>query len=192
MSELLFVRHAETDLAGTFCGHCDPPVNARGREQIANLLRSLHSEAIDAVYTSDLQRARTAAEALAQHFATPCIARAGLREINFGTWDGMSWNQIEATDPEYAARWLELYPKLAAPGGERIDVFEARVQAEIETLLLHRKYRKAVVVTHAGVLRSVLQTRCGLTQDEAWTRTREYGSVFRCEIVNTTLTEVRR
>lgn len=190
MSELLLVRHAETDLAGTFCGHCDPPVNARGREQIASLLRSRHFEAIDAVYTSDLQRAQTTAEALAQHFAVPCIVRAGLREINFGTWDGLSWNQIEAINPEYAARWLELYPKLAAPDGECFDMFEARVHAEIQTLLLHRKHLKAVVVTHAGVLRSILQTCCGLTQHEAWTRTREYGSVFRLEIGKTSLTEV--
>lgn len=192
MSELLLVRHAETDLAGTFCGHSDPPVNARGHEQIAYLRRSLRAETVEAVYTSDLQRARTTAEALAEEFAVPCIARAGLREIDFGAWDGLTWSQIEAVDPEYAARWLAAYPQLAAPGGERFDAFEARVRAEIESLPTHRDYRTVVVVTHAGVLRSILQRRCGLTQDQAWARTREYGSVFRYVPANGMLMEVGR
>lgn len=179
MNELLLVRHAETDLAGTFCGHCDPPVNARGYEQIADLLDRLRSETIDAVYTSDLQRARTTAEALAGYFGVPCISMGGLREINFGAWEGLTWDQIEATHPEYAARWLELYPQLAAPDGERFDAFEARVHAALDTLLHHREHRQIVIVTHAGVLRSILQTRCGFTQEEAWSRTKKYAAVFR-------------
>ena len=56
MSGLLFIRHAETDMAGTFCGHSDPSVNARGKQQILNLVAHLKpTKTIDEVYCSDLR-----------------------------------------------------------------------------------------------------------------------------------------
>jgi len=88
---LLFIRHAETEMAGRFCGHSDPPVNGRGHRQIEALLDVLRDESIDAIYTSDLERSLTTAKAIAERFQLSTIAVPGLREIYFGDWEGLSW-----------------------------------------------------------------------------------------------------
>lgn len=179
MNDLLFVRHAETDMRGTFCGQSDPPINAVGYEQIASLLRSLRGQSFDAVYSSDLRRALTTAAALADFFAIPCIARPALREIYFGSWEGRTWSEIESDDPACAARWLEAYPNLPAPGGELFSSFEARVSAETDSILRQNDHRRVLVVTHAGVMRSILRTRGMLGENEAWARTKTYCCSFR-------------
>jgi alpha-ribazole phosphatase/probable phosphoglycerate mutase len=178
MNDLLFIRHAETDMRGTFCGQSDPPVNAAGYEQIARLLRSLRGQSFDAVYTSDLRRALTTAAALADFFNIPCIARPALREIHFGSWEGLTWREIELLDPVHPARWLREYPTLPAPGGESFSSFEDRVSAETDSILRQNDHRRVLVVTHAGVMRSILRTRCMLGENEAWALTKTYCCSF--------------
>jgi alpha-ribazole phosphatase len=171
---LWLVRHAETDLAGTFCGHADPPVNSRGHRQIVSLVRDLQGHAIDAVYSSDLKRARTTAEAIADSFRASLVVTADLREINFGEWETLTWRQIERRDPEYAQRWINEYPNLSAPKGEFFEGFANRVLHFFDSYLA--KDRRAAVVTHAGVLRVILTRRCGCTDEQAWMQTRPYCS----------------
>jgi broad specificity phosphatase PhoE len=179
MSTLLFIRHAETDMAGTFCGHSNPPVNARGHQQIHMLLKALNTGPIDAVYTSDLQRAITTADALAKAFACPSATTSALREINFGEWEGLTWPEIETKDAVYAREWSEAYPDLHAPGGESFDAFQARVLDEVHHLLTFNDDGCFAVVTHAGVMRVVLRALCGLDEKEAWERTKLYCGFFK-------------
>lgn len=179
MSTLLFIRHAETDMAGRFCGHSNPPVNVRGRQQIQMLLKALTPKLIDAVYTSDLQRAVTTADALANAFACPSSTTSALREINFGAWEGLTWPEIETKDASYARDWSNAYPNLPAPGGEPFDAFQSRVLTEVQHLLTLNGEGCFAVVTHAGVMRVVLRTLCGLDEKEAWERTRLYCGFFK-------------
>jgi alpha-ribazole phosphatase/probable phosphoglycerate mutase len=179
MNDLLFIRHAETNMAGTFCGQSDPPVNETGYRQIEELLESLRLERIDAVYSSDLQRAATTARALARFLAVPCILRDTLREIDFGDWDGLRWEEIEKLDKTYATRWLEDFPQVSAPNGESFMHFEARAMAEAKYLLSECENRIVAVVTHAGVMRTILRSLCGVGDSEAWEQTKSYCCTFR-------------
>ncbi len=178
MNTLLFIRHAETDLAGRFCGQSDPPVNERGLRQIENLLKKLSSESFNAVYTSDLTRAFATADAIATAKELSPVTVPELREIGFGEWEGLSWQEIESHDQAYARRWSDGYPELPAPGGERFDAFQSRVLTAVERLLAVPSQRSAVVVTHGGVMQVVLRTLCGVDEQEAWERTREYCGSF--------------
>lgn len=179
MSTLLFIRHAETDLTGRFCGHSDPPVNDRGHRQIEGLLSTLENESVDAIYTSDLTRALTTADALAQAFQLSPITVPGLREINFGEWEGLSWQEIESRDAVYARRWSEIFPHLPAPGGESFEAFQSRVMTEVERLLSFQDRECIAIVTHGGVLRVVLRALCGLGEEAAWKNTKAYCGFFR-------------
>lgn len=181
MSKLLLIRHAETDMAGTFCGHSNPPVNARGHEQIRRLIGALQAETanpIDAVYTSDLQRAVTTADALAKAFATPFMLAPQLREMDFGEWETLTWQQVEQRDSVYARKWSEAYPNLPTPGGECFAHFRDRVLDAVDQLARLDNRKQIAVVTHAGVMRTVLTALCGLEEQEAWARTRFYCSYF--------------
>ena len=176
---LLFIRHGETDLAGRFCGSSDPPINEDGFRQIEQLIERLRTEPIDAVYASDLSRSLTTADAIGKAFALSPIKLPELREIDFGKWEGLSWQQIESRDQAYARRWSEAYPDLPAPGGEPFDAFQSRVLGEVKHLLAMTSERSAAVVTHAGVMRVVLRSLCGFDEQEAWQKTRTYCGFFR-------------
>ena len=178
MTGLLLIRHAETDMAGSFCGHSDPPVNERGRQQIEELVAGLTNSGIEAVYTSDLQRARSTAERIAQAFDLPWIAQSDLREINFGAWEGLSWSEIEIRDAAYARQWVIDYPSLPAPQGERFADLEDRVLQAISSLQARHEHGCAAVVTHGGVMRVVLERLCDKDSEEAWELTKLYCSSF--------------
>jgi broad specificity phosphatase PhoE len=176
---LVFIRHAETDMVGTFCGQSDPPVNAAGHRQIQRLAESLSTEPIAAVFTSDLQRSVTTAGTLAEFLAIPYITRPALREIDFGKWEGLTWEEIEKLDSTFAQQWLEAFPHLTPPDGESFEKFETRVIAETSYLLNQCKSTLIAVVTHAGVMRAVLRTLCGLDEKSAWALTKTYCCTFR-------------
>ncbi len=173
----LLVRHVETDMTGRFCGHSDPQLNERGRQQLAGLVNQLSEHPIRRVYTSDLRRARETAEAIAKHFGAQLYVRPGLREIHFGLWEGLSWSEIELRDPVSAKNWTQGYPNSTAPGGESFQQFESRVRGEIAFLLGEATKATIAVLTHAGVIRVVLTKGCGVPEQEAWNRTKDHGSV---------------
>ena len=180
MMGLLFIRHAETDMAGTFCGHSDPPINARGQQQVAHIISSLMLETIDEIYSSDLRRATETAASLSQAFSAPVTITGNLREIHFGDWEGLTWTEIESRDAEYAGQWIESFPALPAPNGERFASFEARVFQEVDRLLSLAKTKRIAVVTHGGVMRAVLRTLLACDEQQAWEMTKSYCSSFDC------------
>lgn len=182
MTRLLLIRHAETDLAGTFCGHSDPHLNAQGWVQVGRLIADLKDYSVEHVYTSDLQRTQQTAWAIASHFEAKCHVRAGLREIHFGRWEGLPWSEIVLRDPEEANRWMKEYPHGNFPEGEDVRYFDARVWQEIEFLIGESDAGPVTVVTHGGVIRSVLTQIAQVSPEEAWRRTREHVVVIPIEI----------
>lgn len=179
MTRLIFVRHAETDMAGTFCGHSDPELNERGRAQLPGLIDRINdrlnessndrlpAERFHKLFTSDLARARQTAHAISSYFDVEAADRPGLREISFGEWEGLSWSEIEARDPVLAARWASEYPNVPAPAGETFPRFAARVRSETDFLLRQAAEGPIVVVTHAGFLRVALPRLYGPTHGGA-------------------------
>jgi alpha-ribazole phosphatase len=182
MSEIFFIRHAETDMAGTFCGHSNPGLNARGRAQLSKLIHNLNAADIGEIYASDLLRAQETAEGIANFFAVEYHLRLALREIDFGEWEGLTWEEIEKGYPAYARRWIAEYPNLPAPAGENFSDFERRVLDEIELLAIKTKGRGIAVVTHAGVLRTVLCRLLKRSEDDASQLTRSYCSIIQYKI----------
>lgn len=180
MSRVLFIRHAETEMAGRFCGQSDPELNAQGRTQLPTLARLLSAEPIETVYSSDLCRASATAQAIAAVREIPQVLRPALREIDFGRWEGLSWAEIEQMDPEYARKWIACHPHVPAPSGESFQAFEARILQEVARLLGDHR-NPIAVVTHGGVLRVVLRHLCGCSDEEAWQQTRTYCCIVRYE-----------
>lgn len=182
-SELLLIRHAETDLAGTFCGSSNPAVNAAGTRQLTTLLESLRTmpgRPLSIVYTSDLERALTTAQRIADCFSAPVCILRDLREIHFGEWEGLTWQAIEQRDPLYAKQWIKDYPACPVPGGEPVEDFEARVISVFDTLATRKQ--DAAIVTHAGVLRVILTRRFMMSDEDAWHQTSAYCSIFHCPL----------
>ncbi len=154
MTELLFIRHGETDWnrQGRFQGQIDVPLNLTGKAQAQRLAAHLMLEPHDALFTSDLQRARQTAEPLATAWARTPVALAGLREQNFGLLEGLDVPTIQAQHPLLWAGWLQQDADFAAPGGESQRQFHSRVLTAVRELAAAHAGRRLVVVTHGGVL----------------------------------------
>jgi alpha-ribazole phosphatase len=156
---LVLVRHAHTDMAGRFCGHIDPPLSAQGRAQLSDLNRRLRGFSVDRIFSSDLERARQTAESVAQRRRLPVHSLVSLRELAFGSWEGLDWNQVVARNSAFAQQWLDLNPTLAAPEGEEFEDFRKRIHAAMDHIAMQVQNGCALVVTHAGVIRTFLQDR---------------------------------
>lgn len=154
MSELLIIRHAETDWNRQmrFQGHSDIPLNECGLAQARRLAARLADESIDLVVTSDLQRARQTAEPLLSARGLPVRADAAWREQAFGLIEGLDAATIRALHPEVWAAWLRHDADLAPPGGESNRAFHARTLAALRALGDSLDGRRAAVFTHGGVL----------------------------------------
>ncbi len=146
MTELLLVRHAETEWnrEGRWQGHADPPLNEAGRAQAHALARSLAGEEVDAIYTSDLRRAAETAEILAVSLGHPTIRDPDLREIDVGSWSGLTRAEV-----------AERYPGWETHDGESTDALQARVVAAVRRIAERHPGGQVLIVTHGGSIRSL-------------------------------------
>lgn len=147
------IRHCEPALTGVLLGQCDPPLSAAGRAHAASLLDGI---GLKMVYSSPLRRALETAEAIARD--APVTIVDDLREITFGEWDGLAWAEIEAAEPDLAARKLRDWHGVTSPGGETWESFAARVTHAFEQI--RNGPRPAAMVAHAAVN----QVLCGVDQ----------------------------
>jgi probable phosphoglycerate mutase len=184
MTELLFIRHGETDWnrEQRFQGQIDVPLNRTGREQAARVAARLAGDAHDALFASDLVRARETAQPLADAWRVAAAFSKGLREQHFGVLEGLDVPTIKARHPDLWARWLEHRGDFALPGGgESLRQFHARVLAAVRELAEAHAGRRLALVTHGGVLDMLWRTAHG--QPIEGLRT--------CEIPNTGLNRLR-
>ena len=109
MTRILLARHGETDWnrLGRWQGHADPPLNEAGLSQAAELAERLAGDGIAAVYSSDLVRASETARVVADRLGLDVVEDARLREIDVGSWSGLTRAEVEQRFPEGYARWLD-------------------------------------------------------------------------------------
>ena len=164
MTELLFIRHGLTDwnLELRFQGQTDVPLNAAGQAQAQRLAARLAAERHDALFSSDLLRARQTAAPVAEAWRQSAVALAGLREQHFGILEGLTASTIQQRHPELWARWLEADADFAPTGGESQNQFHARVLGAVRELAAQGSGKRLAVVTHGGVLDMLWRTAHGL------------------------------
>jgi broad specificity phosphatase PhoE len=114
------------------------------------------------VYSSDLLRALETADAVASRLGLQAQVRPALREMHFGEWEGLSWNQIARRYPKLSALWVERFPRQSIPGAESLRQFQKRIAAGIREVVEANRGQSVVIVTHAGVIRFTLGKILGL------------------------------
>jgi len=177
VSAIVLIRHLETDLGGTFCGHSDPDLNAVGQRRLPSLAEELAPLGIKRIVSSDLRRASRTALAIGERIGVPVETRPGLREIHFGLWEGLLWEEIELGYHDEARLWVSEFPTRPAPGGEPYREFVARVEAEFIALIADSRGPTTAVVTHRGVMQHALTRFFGFSEHDARKRAEDYGAI---------------
>ena len=149
MTTLLLVRHGETDwnADGRLQGQTDRPLNDYGRGQARQLATELADGELEAIYSSDLSRARETAEIVGERLGLPVALDSDLREKDWGTWEG-----------------------LTAAERDRVGFVGESTQAHQERMLRalrriaerHPDDRRVLVVTHGGSMRRVQTAALGM------------------------------
>ncbi|GAA4329695.1 histidine phosphatase family protein [Pigmentiphaga soli] len=159
MTELWLVRHGETDWnrQRRVQGMLNIGLNDVGRRQalmVAEHLAGVHGgeAAIDAIHSSDLDRAHDTARPTAERIGLPVTLDAGLRERCYGICQGLTFDELGERHPEVAAGVLQRQPDYEPDGGESPRRFQRRVVAALEAIAARRRGARVLVFTHSGVI----------------------------------------
>ncbi len=162
LTRLILVRHGETSGQSSirYHGVTDVPLSELGREQIRGARERIPGETYDVVWASTLCRSWEAARIIAPH--APIRLEFDFREIDFGNWEGLTREEIEAVDPEGYVEWQVSGAEFHFPGGESRAAFRTRIARGYERLV-GSGARSALVVAHKGVVRTLLEFATGFT-----------------------------
>lgn len=165
------VRHGRTawNATGRFQGQTDVPLDDEGRAQARSVAALLAGERFDLAVASDLSRARETAAIVLGERAEPAIETdERWREMRFGTWEGLVWDEIVARQPELAERSSTTPRFYTPPGGESFDDLCARIADALAALAARvPDGGRALLATHAGPLHALLRVALGQSEADA-------------------------
>jgi 2,3-bisphosphoglycerate-dependent phosphoglycerate mutase len=160
---LFLARHGESvfNAEARVQGQLNVPLSELGRRQAEALAEAFASFEIEALFASPLARAWQTAEPVAARLGLPLVADERLREIHAGVFQGELLADLPTKFPEVHARWRAAEPDYAIPEGEsRLDLLR-RAEAVVRDLAA-RNYRRVGVVSHGGLLASILKSSLGV------------------------------
>src|SRR6266567_1889681 len=148
MTTLLLVRHGETDwnAEGRLQGQTDRPLSDYGRRQAHQLAEELDGEELEAIYSSDLARARETAEIAGRKLGLPTVLDPDLREKDWGTWEGLT--AAERDRVEFV--------------GESTEAHQERILHALRRIAERHPDGRVLVVTHGGSMRRVQTAALGM------------------------------
>jgi broad specificity phosphatase PhoE len=159
---ILLARHGQSDWNAErrWQGHADRPLTEKGRAQSQTLAARLAHIELDAVYSSDLSRAADTALAVAEAQGREVIELPTLREVDVGSWSGLTRAEAQERFPEGFARWQQGFP--GWEDGESYEEMTLRViGAALDVARAHEDGR-VLVVSHGGPIRTIHAAALGL------------------------------
>ncbi len=169
--QLYLVRHGETESnkQKRYQGWMESPLSEQGLKQAEKVGLFLGGKSIDGVFCSDLQRAIHTARVIGSFCGLEPKVTPLLREIHFGRWEGLTYEEIEAQWGEEIRRWFDDPFTRSAPEGETIEEVSERMLTFLEKLEEScPDCREAVVVSHGGSIRALLQNVLDLDRASFW------------------------
>jgi alpha-ribazole phosphatase len=167
---LILIRHGETayNRERRYQGHKDIPLTAKGKRQAEGIGLKLKNPPLDAIYSSDLQRATSTAAAINSYHSLRVNILPQLREIDFGAWEGKTYDEIQKQWQKLASGWEEEPSKIELPGGETIKHLRTRMRIFTRKILIDHPGQRVAVITHGGPIRLILMDALGLKLDDWW------------------------
>jgi broad specificity phosphatase PhoE len=164
---LYLVRHAAPDewAAGRCCGRTDVPLSAEGRRSADRLAAAFADLPVAAVYSSPLRRALATAGPIAAASDREVTLRDGLAEIDFGTFEGRTLDELARAEPDLYARWMAAPTAVRFPGGESYADVRERAVAAARAIVRRHPDQAAVAVAHGGPIRAILGAALDMPDD---------------------------
>lgn len=182
MVELYLVRHGECKGKGSYIGGgSDFPLTDEGKEQIHFLgYQYFKNLDVDEFYCSPQVRAKESAAILNKFLDSKISYLEGLKESNFGLWEGFTFSEISKNWNKEYSSWIENPIGISPPQGESLEDVEKRVMPlweQWEDLIEHENQHKILIVSHRGPLTLLILQALGLSLDSFWNFQISRGSV---------------
>jgi ribonuclease H / adenosylcobalamin/alpha-ribazole phosphatase len=179
LTRLYLIRHCSTleSARGRCIGRTDVPLSAAGIDCAKRLGRSLEPAGLSAIYSSPLQRARATAAPIAAAADREVVIAGGLMEVDFGSLEGRTFDEIAATDPGLHERWMTSPTQVAFPGGESYADLKARAVAALNVIINRNRGAAIAVVSHGGPIRAFLADLLEMPDDAAFRLEIDHGGV---------------
>jgi alpha-ribazole phosphatase len=146
---------------GRFVGSTDAPLADKGPAQVACLAETAKTLDGAKCFCSPMLRTRQTADAMLRPVGLSYEMDDDLREIDFGSWESKTFQEISVSDPEGVSKWADYAPDFAFPDGERIQDFNERVRGVAERVA-NDPSKTVLAVTHGGVIRALICHFLGL------------------------------
>lgn len=173
--EIYLIRHTEVKGSKTICyGQSNPPLADTFLEEAAAIKAKLPSD-FDAVYSSPLLRCKLLAEALDHQNIQ---LEEALMEVNFGTWEGKSWEDIPQAELD---PWMANFVNIAPPQGESLANMYQKISGFMENLRT-QPHKKVLIIAHAGVIRNIFSYILNIPLTNIFKLSVSYGEIFRVRL----------
>lgn len=167
-TRVILIRHGETNWSyrKRYCGFSDIELNEKGRQQARELHESFNKEKVNKVYSSDMKRTLQFAEIVFKD--VPIKSMADLRELNFGIFEGLTYQDIMEKYPKIYGKWLENPLDFAIPRGESLHSMARRVKKALRSIVSHNRNKTVAIFTHGGPLKVIISDILNLGMQGIW------------------------
>lgn len=186
LTRLVIVRHGRTEWnrVERFRGRADIGLDEVGIKQAQAAAERIANFQAAAVYSSPLRRAMTTAEIIARYSNLEARVLAGLIDIDFGDWQGLSLDEVAARNGELYSKWLKSPHLVEFPGGESLAVVRQRAASTVDNLITQHPRETVVLVSHKVVCQVLILTLLGLDNSHFWEITQDVCAINLFEVRN--------
>ena len=158
MMRLILVRHGQTEwnAGGRYQGQSNVALSDTGRKQARFLAERFPVRQLDAIYTSDLDRAKETAECVGKRLGLTVYQEKAFRELSFGDWEGLTYQEISSRWPEEAEKLFTAPDELVIPHGETFRDLQKRALDKIYSLYERHIDQTVAVFAHGAINKTIL------------------------------------
>jgi alpha-ribazole phosphatase len=182
------LRHGEPDenVRRLCYGSLDVGLSETGRQQMARAARELAAETVSAIYSSPRLRAVESARILIDGLGENAELRVvpDFREIDFGDFEGMAYDDIAAGYPDLYRQWMESSTSVQFPSGESFATMRQRVLRAFDAICAAHTGETAVVVSHGGPIRAIVARALGMAGKDIFHLAQDHGAINRIDVVD--------
>lgn len=184
VTRLYLLRHAEVEAKyqRVFGGRIDMDLSPLGHEQADALARYVTRHRFDAVYASPMKRVQQTLAPIAKNLSKPPVIVDEFREVDFGDWTGLGWDEVFDKYKITAFQWLEQIECAGIPNGECRSTFAARVEPALRRIINEHRGQEIAIFCHGGVIRMMLSLLLDLPLSKMAHFEIEYASITQIDL----------
>ena len=158
MVKLILVRHALTvdNQKSRLSGHIDSSISEEGKEQIDKITNYLKDFDIDKIYTTTSSRTKDTVKKLSELKSIEIIEKESLKEISFGDFEGLTFDEIKDKYPKEFQDMIEKGYEYKYPNGESLIDSYNRVCIELDNIISNNDNRTILICSHGGTIRNII------------------------------------